>query len=42
MQFQDTNEEDTDENLDFRALQDGFVSILDSIIVEVANLAIYL
>ncbi|XP_071741939.1 uncharacterized protein [Rutidosis leptorrhynchoides] len=27
LEFQDSNEEDTDENLDFRALQDGFVSV---------------
>ena len=30
MQFQDSNEEDTDETLDFRALKDGFVSLHDS------------
>ncbi|KAJ0488512.1 putative survival protein SurE [Helianthus annuus] len=28
--FQDSNQEDTDENLDFRALENGFVSILNS------------
>lgn len=27
VQFQDSNQEETDENLDFRALEDGFVSI---------------
>ncbi|XP_071717166.1 uncharacterized protein [Rutidosis leptorrhynchoides] len=27
LEFQDSNEEDTDENLDFRALQDGFVTV---------------